>query len=76
VRGEANSYNVLKIRHPFVNVIRLAWQEAPKTFNVASSEHFRHTPDGWARVPDEMSADIIYDEATTNPPANAAAPGA
>src|SRR5918998_1285876 len=34
VRGEANSYNVLKIRHPFVNVVRLAWQEGPKTFNV------------------------------------------
>jgi 3',5'-cyclic AMP phosphodiesterase CpdA len=76
VRGEANSYNVLKIRHPFVNVVRLAWAAAQKTFTPASSEHFRHTPDGWARVPDEMAADITYDESPAGPPANAAAPGA
>lgn len=62
VRGEANSFNVLKIRHPHVNVVRLAWAAAQKTFTVASSEHFRHTPDGWARVPDETAADIIYEE--------------
>lgn len=76
VRGETNSFNVLKIRHPFVNVVRLAWQEAPKTFSVASSEHFRHTPDGWARVPDEMAADISYEEGAGTPAGNAAAPGA
>ena len=76
VRGETNSFNVLKIRHPFVNVVRLAWAAAPKTFNVASSEHFRHTPDGWARVPDEMAADIVYEEPSdTTPHASAAAPG-
>ena len=76
VRGEANSYNVLKIRHPFVNVVRLAWAAAQKTFTAASSEHFRHTPDGWARLPDEMAADITYEESSGNPPANAAATGA
>ena len=75
VRGEANSFNVLKIRHPFVNVVRLAWAEAPKTFNTASSEHFRHTPDGWARVPDEMAADIVYEEPPAAAPRAAAAPG-
>jgi 3',5'-cyclic AMP phosphodiesterase CpdA len=76
VRGEANSYNVLRIRHPFVNVVRLAWQPARKGFVEASSEHFRHTPGGWARVPDEMAADIIYEEAAGDLPADAAARGA
>jgi len=76
IRGEANSFNVLKIRHPFVNVVRLAWQEAQKTFTTASSEHFRHTPDGWARVPDEMAADIIYEEPSEAPRhASATTPG-
>jgi 3',5'-cyclic AMP phosphodiesterase CpdA len=75
VRGEANSYNVLKIRHPFVNVVRLAWAAARKDFTTASSEHFRHTPDGWARVPDEMAADITYEEPPGAPHrASAAAP--
>jgi 3',5'-cyclic AMP phosphodiesterase CpdA len=68
VRGEVNSYNILRIRRPYVNVVRLAWDEARKTFGVAASEHFRHTPDGWARLPDEMAADITYDEPQTDAP--------
>ncbi|HEX8493545.1 MAG TPA: metallophosphoesterase family protein [Pyrinomonadaceae bacterium] len=59
-RGETNSFNVLRVKHPFINVERLAWQPERKSFTPSSTEHFRHTPDGWERVPDEMAADIIY----------------
>lgn len=70
-RGETNSFNLLRIKHPFINVERLSWQPDRKVFTPSSTEHFRHTPDGWQRVPDEMAADIIYmDEPTEAPPTN------
>lgn len=64
-RGEVNSFNVIRIKHPHVNVSRLAWQPDRRTFSAASSEHFRHTPDGWVRLPDEMAADIVYEDAAS-----------
>lgn len=72
-RGEANSFNVIRVRHPHVNVSRLAWQTERRVFSVASSEHFRHTPDGWVRLPDEMAADIIYEDGADGAAAGAAA---
>ena len=61
-RGEANSFNVLRIKHPHINVQRLAWRPEQQTFMPASSEHFRHTPDGWMRLSDEAAAGLVYDE--------------
>lgn len=71
-RGEKNSFNVLRIKHPFINVERRSWQPEQRSFTPSSTEHFRHTPDGWQRVPDEMAADIAYtNQATNMPPGNA-----
>jgi 3',5'-cyclic AMP phosphodiesterase CpdA len=70
-RGETNSFNVIRVKHPFINVERLSWQPERKSFAPSSTEHFKHTPDGWTRVPDEMAADIIYTDEKTNPPADA-----
>ena len=61
-RGEANSFNVLRLKHPYINVQRLAWRAEQQTFTLAASEHFRHTPDGWVRLSDETAAGITYDE--------------
>jgi len=61
-RGEANSFNVLLVKQPYINVQRHAWQPAQKTFTLAASEHFRHTPTGWVRLSDETAAGIAYDE--------------
>lgn len=61
-RGEANSFNVLRIRHPHISVERVIWQPERAAFTSSTREHFRHTPEGWTRVPDEMAADIIYQE--------------
>lgn len=64
-RGETNSFNVLRIKHPFINVERLSWQPERAGFAPSSTEHFKHTTEGWTRVPDEMAAEIVYsDEAT------------
>ncbi|MBA2732725.1 MAG: metallophosphoesterase [Acidobacteria bacterium] len=67
-RGETNSFNVLRVKHPFINVERLSWQPERTAFITSSSEHFRHSPDGWTRVPDEMAADIVYRDENEAPP--------
>ena len=68
-RGETNSFNVLRVKHPFINVERLSWQPERATFATSSTEHFRHSSDGWTRVPDEMAADIVYEDEKKAPPA-------
>jgi 3',5'-cyclic AMP phosphodiesterase CpdA len=68
-RGETNSFNVLRIKHPFINVERLSWQPERGAFMTSSTEHFRHSADGWTRVPDEMAADIVYKDENETPTA-------
>ena len=46
-RGEANSFNVLRLQHPHIAIERREWQPKNVSFALASDEHFRHTPDGW-----------------------------
>jgi len=48
-RGEANSFNVIRVQHPEIVVERLRWQPDTNQFAVAITERFRHTPDGWLR---------------------------
>jgi hypothetical protein len=48
-RGEANSFNVIRIAHPQISVERLEWQPERAGFFVASTERFRHTDGGWVR---------------------------
>lgn len=64
-RGETNSFNVLRVKHPFISVERLAWQPEQVRFAPSSTEHFRHTPGGWTRVPDEMAAEISYTDVSS-----------
>lgn len=68
-RGETNSFNVLRVKHPFINVERLSWNVERAMFVTSSTEHFRHSSDGWTRVPDEMAADIVYEDEKKAPPA-------
>jgi 3',5'-cyclic AMP phosphodiesterase CpdA len=49
-RGEANSFNVIRIKRPDMTVERLTWQPATSTFAIAGEENFRHTSDGWIRL--------------------------
>lgn len=49
-RGEANSFNVIRLQHPKITVERVMWQPEAAVFALASTEHFRHTPDGWVRL--------------------------
>lgn len=48
-RGEANSFNVIRVEHPQIVVERLRWQPDVGQFAVATTETFQHSSDGWVR---------------------------
>ena len=48
-RGEANSFNVIRIERPKISVTRFVWQPSAEFFAPTSEEHFQHTSDGWIR---------------------------
>jgi 3',5'-cyclic AMP phosphodiesterase CpdA len=50
-RGEANSFNVIRVRQPYVSVERFEWQSRRQTFVSAASGHFRRNDNGWSRIP-------------------------
>jgi len=50
VRGETNSFNVLRIARPHIDVSRHSWEPDRTAFVAASSERFTRTPTGWARA--------------------------
>ena len=49
VRGEANSFNVIRIQHPNISVSRLTWRADLKVFVSTHADYFRHSEAGWAR---------------------------
>jgi len=49
IRGEANSFNVIRIQHPNISVSRLSWRADLKIFVSTHADYFRHTETGWAR---------------------------
>ena len=49
-RGEANSFNVIRVQHPEILVERFGWDAAGLSFTRASEERFVHSSEGWARV--------------------------
>jgi 3',5'-cyclic AMP phosphodiesterase CpdA len=49
-RGEANSFNVIRIDRPDIIVEKLSWQAEGSAFVVSGKEKFRHTSDGWVRL--------------------------
>jgi len=50
VRGESNSFNVLRIERPYIDVSRHSWDPDCTAFVAARSERFTRTPTGWARA--------------------------
>jgi 3',5'-cyclic AMP phosphodiesterase CpdA len=49
-RGEANSFNLLRIEHPAITVEKYEWDGSTESFAVSTVEQFKHTADGWIRV--------------------------
>jgi 3',5'-cyclic AMP phosphodiesterase CpdA len=48
MRGESNSFNVLRIEHPHIDVSRYSWEPDCTAFVAASPERFTRTSSGWA----------------------------
>ena len=75
-RGEANSFNLIRLKHPFIQVERRVWQPDASTFKPGPAETFHDTDEGWARLTDEVAAGVTFDEEGTGlqprVPANAA----
>ena len=61
-RGEANSFNVVRINHPHIQVERLVWQPNANAFAPASAENFKFSSEGWKPVPDEAAAGFVFAE--------------
>jgi 3',5'-cyclic AMP phosphodiesterase CpdA len=49
-RGEANSFNLLRIAHPEIIVEKFAWNPSTTSFAVSTREQFKHTVEGWIRT--------------------------
>jgi 3',5'-cyclic AMP phosphodiesterase CpdA len=46
-RGEAGSFNVVRLQRPSITVERYAWSPMAQAFSKSWAGEFRHTPDGW-----------------------------
>ena len=53
-RGEANSFNVLRIARPHLEIVHYRWHAAHGQFEPAHVAHYRHSTRGWR--PDEVQA--------------------
>lgn len=49
-RGEANSYNILRIDRDTVSIDRLSWNEPTKSFARSHTDRFTRAASGWARA--------------------------
>ena len=49
-RGEANSFNFLRIAYPEITVERFTWNPLTTSFAGSSLERFKHTVEGWIRM--------------------------
>ncbi|MEN3327660.1 MAG: hypothetical protein V7638_2467 [Acidobacteriota bacterium] len=49
-RGEANSFNLLRLAYPLITVEKFAWDPLTTSFAVATSEQFQRSDEGWIRL--------------------------
>lgn len=63
-RGETNSFNLLRVNHPYIKVERHSWHDETERFALSYSESFEHTKEGWKRLSDEVAAGITFAEET------------
>ncbi len=52
-RGEANSFNVIRVQYPNIAVERFEWQPAQSKFTRSQIENFKQVSNGWTRVADD-----------------------
>ena len=47
LRGESNSFNILRVAHPLIRVEQYTWDPELGDFRLSKSGAFDHTPEGW-----------------------------
>jgi len=47
LRGEPNSFNVLRVNRPDITITRHIWADATQEFAAGPARSFRHSDDGW-----------------------------
>ncbi len=52
LRGEANSFNILRIDHPEIEIERIAWDAPAGQFRLSRTVRFRRQAHGWERLGD------------------------
>ncbi len=52
-RGEANSFNVIRVDYPAIAIERFVWQSAQSVFISNQIEKFQQASNGWMRVADD-----------------------
>ena len=58
VRGEANTFNVIRIAWPHITVECLAWQPSRGVFVAAANDSFRQTSAGWVASSNAPEIDL------------------
>src|SRR5215211_6060631 len=58
-RGEANSFNLIRIAFPMITVERFVWDTSTTSFAVSSVEQFKHTDEGWIRTTEPAPVEKI-----------------
>ncbi len=53
VRGERNSFNVIRIDRPRIDIQRFEWVGQRRLFVASVTDAFLRTPGGWVRMPEE-----------------------
>jgi len=51
-RGEANSFNVIRVHRPNITIERMDWRPSETVFVIGGTERFLEGNDGWMRLPD------------------------
>ena len=49
-RGEANSFNLLRIAYPVITVERVVWNPLTTSFAISACDQFKQTVEGWIRT--------------------------
>ena len=49
-RGETNSFNLLRIAFPVIDVEKFAWNPLTGSFGFSTFEQFKHSAEGWIRT--------------------------
>ena len=49
-RGEANSFNLLRIAYPAITVEKVTWNPLTTSFAISTVERFEQTIEGWIRI--------------------------